>query len=124
MVVGKKPTRHSGRKISMHAAFDEVIHAPNRLRITAALSAVVSADFSVIRDLLSVSDSVLSKHVKPLSEAGYVDVVKTVINSRVRTSLTLTVKGRTAYRGHIEALRELTANMGEGDATKDQISEL
>jgi DNA-binding MarR family transcriptional regulator len=108
----------------MQAAFDEVIHAPNRLRITAALSAVVSADFSAIRDLLSVSDSVLSKQVKPLSEAGYVDVTKTVINSHVRTSLTLTVKGRKAYRGHIEALRELTANMGEADTTVDQISEI
>lgn len=108
----------------MQAAFDEVIHAPNRLRITAALSAVVSADFSVIRDLLSVSDSVLSKHVKPLSEAGYVDVTKTVINSHVRTSLALTVKGRKAYRGHIEALRELTANMGEADTTVDRISEI
>ena len=108
----------------MQAAFDEVIHAPNRLRITAALSAVVSADFSAIRDLLSVSDSVLSKHVKPLSEAGCVDVVKTVINSRIRTSLTLTLKGRTAYRGHIEALRELTENMGEANTTVDQINKI
>ncbi|TFD85928.1 transcriptional regulator [Cryobacterium serini] len=107
----------------MEAAFDEVIHAPNRLRLTAALSAVVNADFSVIRDLLSVSDSVLSKHVKPLSEAGYVDVTKTVINSRVRTSLSLTAKGRKAYRGHIEALRELTANVAEMEIAAEQIPE-
>lgn len=97
----------------MRAVFDEVIHAPNRLRITAALSTVESADFSAIRDLLGVSDSVLSKHVKPLGEAGYVNVTKTVIDSHMRTSLTLTAKGRKAYRAHIEALRAITANMGD-----------
>lgn len=97
----------------MRGVFDEVIHAPNRLRITAALSTVESADFSTIRDLLGVSDSVLSKHVKPLGEAGYVNITKTVIDSHVRTSLALTAKGRKAYRAHIEALRAITANMGE-----------
>lgn len=93
----------------MRGVFDEVIHAPNRLRITAMLSTVDGAEFSTIRELLGVSDSVLSKHVKPLSEAGYVDITKTVIDSRVRTSLALTDKGRRAYRAHVEALRELTA---------------
>lgn len=107
----------------MRAAFDEVIHAPNRLRITAALSGVESADFSAIRDSLGISDSVLSKHVKPLSEAGYVNITKTVIDSHVRTSLALTAKGRKAYRAHVEALRELTANMGEVDATAAHIAE-
>lgn len=102
----------------MRGVFDEVIHAPNRLRITAALSTVESADFSIIRDLLGVSDSVLSKHVKPLGEAGYVDITKTVIDSHVRTSLALTAKGRKAYRAHIDALREITANMGEVEHPK------
>lgn len=93
----------------MRAVFNDVIHAPNRLRITAALAAVEGADFSAIRDSLGVSDSVLSKQVKPLSEAGYVNRTKTVIDSRVRTTLALTAMGRKAYRAHIEALRELTA---------------
>lgn len=106
----------------MRAVFDEVIHAPNRLRITAALSAVESADFSIIRDLLGVSDSVLSKHVKPLGEAGYVNITKTVIDSHMRTSLALTTKGRKAYRAHIEALREITANMGDADTGSGQVS--
>lgn len=103
----------------MRPAFDDLIHAPNRLRITAALSPVESADFSSIRDSLGISDSVLSKHIKPLSEAGYVDITKTVIDSHVRTVLTLTTKGRKAYRAHIEALRELTADMGENHAIAD-----
>ncbi|MGM7697513.1 transcriptional regulator [Microbacterium sp. A84] len=107
----------------MRARFDEVIHAPNRLRITAALSTVESADFATIRDLLGVSDSVLSKQVKPLGEAGYVNITKTVINSHVRTSLSLTAKGSKAYRAHIAALRAITANLGEADAAREQIAE-
>lgn len=100
----------------MRAVFNDVIHAPNRLRITAALAAVEGAEFSTIRDALGVSDSVLSKQIKPLSEAGYVTITKTVIDSHVRTSLALTATGRKAYRAHIAALRDLTA-MGDAATT-------
>jgi DNA-binding MarR family transcriptional regulator len=108
----------------MHAVFDELIHAPNRLRITAALAAVEGADFSAIRDSLGVSDFVLSKQVKPLGGAGYVNITKTVIDSHVRTSLALTTKGRKAYQAHIEALRVLTAMAEEETSSAGNDHEL
>ena len=52
--------------------FDTVIHAPNRLQICAFLSPLEEAEFQVLREELAVSDSVLSKHIKQLEEAGYV----------------------------------------------------
>jgi len=91
------------------AGFDEVVHAPNRLQICALLAAVESADFAVIRAVLGVADSVLSKHVRVLHEAGYVAVHKATSASRVRTSLSLTQAGRTAYNGHVAALQAIVS---------------
>jgi len=92
------------------ARFDEVVHAPNRLQICAMLSAVGSADFATVRDGLGVADSVLSKHVRILHEAGYVAIHKATWASRVRTSLSLTEAGRAAYEGHVAALQEIVGN--------------
>ena len=96
--------------MSTATRFDDVVHAPNRLQICAILSAVTSADFATVRDGLGVADSVLSKHVRVLHEAGYVDVHKSTCESRVRTSLSLTPAGRTAYEGHVAALQAIVRN--------------
>jgi DNA-binding transcriptional ArsR family regulator len=90
-------------------AFDATIHAPHRLRIAALLAAVDGADFQVVRDAVDVSDSVLSKQVKVLEDAGYVKVSKETRKGRVWTTLALTRAGRRAYDGHVEALREIVA---------------
>ncbi|GLW11942.1 MarR family transcriptional regulator [Microtetraspora sp. NBRC 13810] len=88
-------------------AFDETIHAPNRLQICAMLAAVESAEFSVIRDGLEISDSVLSKHVKVLQTSGYVKVTKTSGKAPRSTWLTLTPAGRKALAGHLAELRRI-----------------
>jgi DNA-binding MarR family transcriptional regulator len=91
----------------MTAPFDEVIHAPHRLRICAFLDATDSAEFSVLRELLGVADSVLSKHLKVLQDAGYLTVTKPTGRGRVKTWLSLTPTGRQAYAHHVAALRAL-----------------
>lgn len=98
--------------MSAAVRFDEIVHAPNRLQICAILSAVSSADFATVRESLGVTDSVLSKHVRVLQDAGYVDVHKSTSASRVRTSLSLTGAGRAAYDGHVAALRAIVSNEG------------
>lgn len=87
--------------------FDPVVHAPNRLRICAMLAAVESAEFATVRDELDVSDSVLSKHIRVLEEAGYVQVRKSTVTSRQRTWLSLTKAGRAALEGHVAELQRL-----------------
>ena len=91
------------------AAFDELIHAPLRLQICAMLSPVRSLPFSDIRDSLEISDSVLSKHLSALAEAGYVEVSRVRAKSRSRRQVTLTKPGRTALRRHLAALRAIAA---------------
>jgi DNA-binding MarR family transcriptional regulator len=88
---------------------DPLIHAPVRLSIVACLAAADKAEFSFVRDTVEVSDSVLSKQVTLLAEAGYVRVRKGYVGKRPRTWLSLTDEGRAAFEGHVAALTEIAA---------------
>jgi DNA-binding transcriptional ArsR family regulator len=88
-------------------AFDPVIHPPARLQIMAVLAAVQDAEFAMLRETADVSDSVLSKHLSALSEAGYVRLRKAAMDGRQRTWASLTRPGRAAFRGHVAALQAL-----------------
>lgn len=97
----------------MSAALDPVIHAPNRLQMCCMLAAVDTIDFATVREALDISESVLSKHVKTLEEAGYVKVKKAVSEGRQRTWLSLTKPGREALKGHLAALKAMMAGVPE-----------
>lgn len=86
------------------------IHAPNRLQICALLAPLDMAEFQVLRDALQVSDSVLSKHIKKLEEAGYVKLRKQKMNGRQHTWAMLTGEGRKAFRAHVTALERIVAS--------------
>jgi DNA-binding MarR family transcriptional regulator len=96
------------------SGLDDVIHGINRLKICAFLAATTSAEFSTLRDLLGVADSVLSKNLKVLQDAGYVTLSKPTGLGRVRTWVQLTPAGRAAYAEHVAALRELVTEPPEG----------
>ena len=89
--------------------FDQLIHSKGRLQLCAILDSVTSADFSVLREELDVSDSVLSKHLKALEDAGYVKVNKHTVASRVRTWISLTRNGKKAFAGHVAELNRIVS---------------
>lgn len=86
---------------------DDVIHSPVRFSIVATLAAAERAEFGFVRDTVEVSDSVLSKQVSTLEQAGYVRVDKGYVGKRPRTWLSLTADGRTAFQSHCAALRAI-----------------
>lgn len=89
------------------AHFDPVVHAPPRLQLCATLAAVEDVEFAVLREMLGVSDSVLSKHLGALEQVGYVRRRKSIHRERRTTWIALTPLGRKALRAHVTALREL-----------------
>ena len=89
------------------AELDPLIHAPARLQLLTTLSAVSEAEFSTLRAALKVSDSVLSKHLSTLADAGYVRSRKSVHAGRRTTWVGLTDVGRQALRDYVVALRRL-----------------
>ncbi|GAA2023558.1 transcriptional regulator [Catenulispora yoronensis] len=92
--------------------FDELIHAPTRLSLVAFLAATSWADFAVLRDSLTLSDSALSKQLTTLADAGYVEIRKSFVGKRPRTSARLTAEGRAAFEGHVLALQEIVSRAG------------
>lgn len=90
--------------------FDDLIHAPARLRICAALDPVREIEFGALLTLLDLSKSALSKHISALADAGYVEQRRAVRDTRQRVWLRLTETGRSAYRSHVAALRRIVGN--------------
>ncbi|GAA5074356.1 DNA-binding MarR family transcriptional regulator [Thermocatellispora tengchongensis] len=88
---------------------DELIHSPVRFSVMATLASADQAEFGFVRDLVEVSDSVLSKQVALLEEAGYVTVRKGYVGKRPRTWLALTATGREAFHRHVAVLQEIAA---------------
>jgi DNA-binding MarR family transcriptional regulator len=84
--------------------FDDLLNSPTRLSILAALSRLDDVEFSVLRDSLEVSDSVLSKQATSLESAGYVRIRKGHVGKRPRTWLSMTADGRSAFARHVAAL--------------------
>ena len=91
--------------------FDPIIHAPNRLQICALLSPLEQVEFRVIRDEIGVSDSVLSKHIKQLEDAGYIKQRKSKVNGRARRWFRLTTKGRVAFELHVKELKRIVSGL-------------
>ncbi|MCZ4077484.1 transcriptional regulator [Rhodococcus sp. H36-A4] len=92
--------------------FNDIIHVPTRLRTCSILAEADEIEFGLVRDSVAVSDSVLSKHIKVLEQAGYVTIRKGIVDTRTRTWLALTRAGRQAFTDHVEELRRLTSPAG------------
>lgn len=78
----------------------------------ALLAAADRAEFSFVRDQVEVSDSVMSKQMSALEDAGYVRVHKGYVGSRPRTWISLTGLGRRTFERHLDALRDIAAGNG------------
>jgi DNA-binding MarR family transcriptional regulator len=100
------------------ARFDELIHAPTRLAIVSLLAAAQWADFRYIRDELGLSDSALSKQLSTLESAGYVEIRRTFIGKRPRTSASLSAAGRQAFDQHVAALQQIITRAQQNTGTR------
>lgn len=106
----------------MKHSFDEVIHAPNRLAICAMLSSVEAIEFGAIRDELGVSDSVASKHLKVLTDAGYISFESKPdeLSKRPRSWISFTAAGASAFNDYVALMQRLIAGSGSiGDLNSE-----
>jgi DNA-binding transcriptional ArsR family regulator len=88
--------------------FDAVVHAPQRLQICAMLARGGEVEFGVLREGLDVTDATLSKHLRTLTEAGYVELRRVQrARGQARTWVRLTPSGTRALHGHFAFLRSI-----------------
>lgn len=69
-----------------------------------------SADFTMLKELLGVTDGNLASHIKALESENYIIVEKQFIGKKPNTSYRATIEGKKAFKDHIDALEKLIQN--------------
>ncbi|HEV2710957.1 MAG TPA: transcriptional regulator [Edaphobacter sp.] len=75
---------------------DRLIHEPARLVILTVLSSCRSADFLFLLNVTGLSKGNLSVQISRLEEAALVTVEKVIERKKIRTTISLTDRGRSA----------------------------
>ena len=88
---------------NLNKAFESRI----RLGIMSVLMVNESADFSMIKELLELTDGNLASHIKALESLAYIESTKQFIGRKPNTKYTLTALGRLAFQEHLDALESL-----------------
>jgi len=96
-------------------AIDDTIHAKARLGIMSLLTANGECDFVFLRKELQLTEGNLGNHIRVLEEAGYIEVVKSFVGKRPKTTCSSTELGVTMFRQYIEGLEKIIrmAQMGK-----------
>ena len=92
---------------------DRLIHEPSRLIIMAQLYVVQSADFTFLLNQTGVTPGNLSAHLSKLENAGYVEVTKEFLDRKPHTALTLTKKGRVAFKEYRKKVKQFVEKLPE-----------
>jgi DNA-binding transcriptional ArsR family regulator len=87
--------------------FEPLLQAPARLQVMSILAQVQEAEFVRLKDMTGTSDSVMSKHLSALAEAGFIALRKVASGGRQRTWASLTRAGRKTFDDHVAALRRI-----------------
>ncbi|YAL82869.1 transcriptional regulator [Dermacoccaceae bacterium W4C1] len=102
--------------------FDDVVHEPTRLRICTTLTPLPEVEFGQLQDLLALSAPTLSKHLKVLADAGYVQLGKRTRAGRVRRVVSLTGDGREAVCGHVSEIQRMATLVRRSERVLPQIT--
>jgi DNA-binding MarR family transcriptional regulator len=100
-----KPGRFSYRGL------DRVLHEKARLGILASLASHADGVlFNDLKQLCSLTDGNLSRHLSVLSEAGLVEIWKGGSGSRPQTLYRLTHAGRERFAAYISVLEQIVSD--------------
>jgi DNA-binding MarR family transcriptional regulator len=104
-----------------YEGLERVIHEKARLGILTSLA--TNKDgllFSELKDLCSLTDGNLSRHLKVLQDAGVVEIWKGVRNNRPQTLCRLTPQGRERFLEYLNVLEKVIADaVAAGIATQE-----
>ena len=89
----------------MFKELDPLLHSQLRLAVMSLLLGTEAADFVYIREKAGATAGNLSVQLDKLSEAGYIDVEKSFVGKKPRTTCRITERGREAMAAYVEALR-------------------
>ena len=119
-MANKKKTRGAKNIAGSHAylGLDRVLHEKARLGIlTALLTRPDGVLFTDLKDLCSLTDGNLSRHLTVLQTAELVDVWKGHQGRKPQTLIRLSEKGRTEFQSYLEQLEQVIRDAKRGNKT-------
>ena len=100
--------RSPARAPHAYDGLDRVVHEKARLGIlTALVTHTRGVLFVELKEMCSLTDGNLSRHVQTLQEAGIVEVWKGHEGGRPQTLIRLSRKGRTQFLAYLEELERV-----------------
>ncbi len=109
MDTNRLPADASGR--FAYDGLERIIHEKARLGILTSLVANSKGLlFNDLKELCSLTDGNLSRHLQVLHEAGLVEVCKGLQKNRPQTICRLTVEGRRRFLGYIAVLENVVSD--------------
>ena len=88
---------------TLNKAFESRI----RLGIMSVLMVNDQVDFTMLKDLLDITDGNMASHISGLEKLGYLKVTKQFIGKKPNTSYAATESGKAAFTEHVKALEKL-----------------
>ncbi len=102
-------------------ALRRIFHEPNRLAIMSALcSATEGLSFKALKEECELTDGNLSRHLKALEDATMVQIQKSFVGSKPRTTVLLTDQGRDSFVEYLQALEEVLKKAAEAVSTSEE----
>ena len=92
---------------------DRLVHEPARYLIMAYLYVVESADALFLQRQMGLTWGNLSSHLSKLEASSYVAVEKEFRGKKPCTMISLTEKGREAFRGYRAAMQETLRSLSD-----------
>lgn len=95
----------------MFKELDPLLHSQLRLAIMSILLSVEEAEFVYLKEKTQSTAGNLSVQLDKLSEAGYIEVEKSFVGKKPRTTARITSAGSRALAEYIEALKSYLPGM-------------
>lgn len=110
-----KPKAGSAEGRFAYEGLDRVIHERARLSVlTSLITNPKGVTFGDLKQLCSLTDGNLSRHLRVLEEAEIVEITKGVDKNRPLTVCRITPSGRTRYLEYLETLEQVVRDASKG----------
>lgn len=90
----------------MENDLDQVIHQPIRTKIIALLISNKECDYSTIKNTLGLSDGHMSTHMKILVGENYVEMEKSFVSNKPKTTYRLSKHGKKRFAEYVDFLKK------------------
>lgn len=86
---------------------DQTIHQPIRTKIMAYLINAGAADFTTLKKVLELTDGHMSTHMKLLVESGYVEMDKSFVDNKPKTTYRVSKEGKKKFSEYVSVLKKM-----------------